>query len=105
MPDINEVTFASYRRALRSRNRSVQTINTYRKVIRELADFLDGADRLTATKSDMERFFEKRLAEVSATTVAIGFRSLRAFFGWCVEEEIIPSSPMVNMKEPTPDPG
>lgn len=98
--DVNEVTFASYRRALRSRNRSEQTIDSYRKELRQLDSFLGGADITSTTKDDLERFFEKRLAEVSGTTVAIGFRSLRAFFSWCVQEDILSSSPMANMKEP-----
>jgi integrase len=57
-------------------------------------------DITLAMKEDIEGFLARRLAEVSATTVAIRFRSLRAFFSWAVEEEIISKSPMAGMNEP-----
>jgi site-specific recombinase XerD len=98
--DLNETTFASYRRVLRSRNRSEQTISCYEKAFRELDAHLNGADIAEASKADIQGFMEKRLSEVSGTTVAIRFRSLRAFFRWAVDEEIISSSPMEGMTEP-----
>jgi site-specific recombinase XerD len=103
MSHLNETTFASYRRALRSRNRSEQTIESYAKAIRELDAFLGGTDVTSASKVDIENYLEKRLSEVCATTVAIRFRSLRAFFAWAVEEEIITRSPMKGMTEPKGD--
>lgn len=44
MGENNERTFAGYRRALRSRNRSEQTIASCARAIRELDSFLSGAD-------------------------------------------------------------
>jgi site-specific recombinase XerD len=101
--NINEITFASYRRGLRSRNRSEKTIESYAKGMRELDRFLGGADITSVSKIELEKFFEKRLTEVSGTSRAIVFRSLRAFFNWCVQEEIIPTSPMNGMTEPKSD--
>ena len=103
MNDINELTFAAYRRALRSRNRSEKTIESYRKAVRELDAFLGGADITTVSKTELETFFEKRLTEVSGTSMAIVFRSLRAFFNWCVLDEAITISPMTSMTQPKSD--
>lgn len=71
--ETNERTFAGYRRALRSRNRSEQTIESYAKAIRELDSFLGGADVTEASKQDIEDYLGKRMTQISATTVAIRF--------------------------------
>jgi hypothetical protein len=53
-----------------------------------------GADVTEVSKRDIEDYLSKRLAEVGASTAAIRFRLLRAFFVWAVGEEIIGISRM-----------
>jgi site-specific recombinase XerD len=95
----NTALWRSYARALTARNRSELTIASYHRAVTELDHFLD-ADLSTATRADIETYLAKRLTEIAATTVAIRFRSLRAFFRWCEGEGIVKKSPMLGLQEP-----
>jgi site-specific recombinase XerD len=95
----NTALWRSYARTLKARNRSEKTLASYHRAVTELDHFLD-ADLSTATKADVETYLAKRLTEIAATTVGIRFRSLRAFFNWCVAEEIVEKSPMLGLQEP-----
>lgn len=95
----NEALFASYRRTLRARNRSEETIGSYRKALAEFDSWF-GRGLTEATKADVTAWLEHRLTEVSATTVAIRFRSLRAFYRWLETEDEIAKSPFDGVKEP-----
>jgi site-specific recombinase XerD len=97
-PD-TEAVWRHYTRRLMAENRSEDTIDSYRKAVAELDSFLK-RDVTTASTADLERYLGKRLKEIKATTVGIRYRSLRAFFNWCVREDYIEVSPMKNLKEP-----
>lgn len=100
MDDANELHKAAYTRHLTAVHRSEKTIKGYCWWIDDLALWMDGQDVTTATKPDMEDYFGNLLRELADTSAAVGFRSLRAFFNWCVREEIIERSPMAGMSEP-----
>lgn len=100
MHQVNERLWRSYDRSLRALNRSVETIESYHKAVRELDAYLKGSDITEASKKQLQGYLTKRLSEISATTVGIRFRSLRAMFNWMVEEQIIDVSPLKGVREP-----
>ncbi len=99
MRDDNEAIWRSYARALRARNRSEKTIRCYWIAVTEL-DAHSSRDLSEVSRADVEDYLSTRLTQVAATTVAINFRSLRAFFSWMQSEEIIDLSPMKGLVEP-----
>jgi site-specific recombinase XerD len=101
MADANELHLASYARALRARNRSERTLQSYQEAIEQLARFHDGVDVAELTKAQVEDYVQWVLDEHSSTTANVRFRSLRAFFNWAVAEEIIERSPMARMVAPS----
>lgn len=92
---------AAYERTLKARRRSPRTIQSYGEAVLQLARHHDGADVTELSKADVEDYLTAVAAEHAATTAAVRFRSLRAFFNWAVDEEIIDRSPMARVKEPT----
>jgi site-specific recombinase XerD len=96
----NELHWLAFDRTLRSRNRSDLTSLTYRQHLADLAAFADGADLAELTRADIQRYLANRLERLSAVTVAIRYRSLRAFYNWAEAEEIVMRSPMRGMSEP-----
>jgi site-specific recombinase XerD len=100
--DDNQDIWDSFVRALKARNRSAETIASYLKAVNEFEAYLK-ADLTTAAKADAEGYLAKRLTQISATTVGIRFRSLRAFFNWMVAEGVIDVSPFGELMQPTAD--
>ena len=96
----NQRLWDSYARVLRARDRSPRTIESYRLAATELDGHLK-RDLTTATRDDIAGYLAKRLTQISDTTVAIRFRSLRAFFYWHAAEDLIAKSPMAGMTEPS----
>ncbi len=101
---------AAYERALVTRNRSPRTIQNYAEAINALARFHDGADVAELTQADLEKYLAHVIqgpkrnrpgGHHQGSTAAVRFRALRAFYNWCVAEEIIDASPMRRMKEPS----
>lgn len=99
--DPNEMHLASYTRHLRARHRSPRTIQSYQEAIGQLVEFCGGADVTTLDKAAVENYILHVLAQHKATTATNRFRSLRAFYNWCVTEEIVDSSPMNRMSAPS----
>jgi site-specific recombinase XerC len=100
-PDpVNELHWAAFRRHLRSKNRSDLTIKSYREAFNDLLSVHDGRNVADLSKADMEEWQLAALDRLAPTTVAIRFRSLRAFYNWLVAEDEITVSPMARMSEP-----
>jgi site-specific recombinase XerD len=101
--DLRELT-ASFVRTLRAANYSGNTMKAYRDACDGLARFL--AERgmpfqvAALTREHVEAYVQDILDTRSAGTANVRYRSLRAFFRWCVEEGEIPSSPMEKMRAP-----
>jgi site-specific recombinase XerD len=101
MEPMNELHFSAYERGLRIRKRSPDTIATYRRDLEQLAAHYPGRDLTRLTRLEIEHYLDDLLARVAATTVGVRFRSLRAFYNWAVDEEIIAGpSPMHRLAEP-----
>ncbi len=99
--DANDLHLASYERALTARRRSRRTIQNYLEAVGQLADHHGGADVTELTRDDVQAYLLAVLATFKPTTAANRFRSLRAFYNWAVDEEILDRSPMRRMSEPT----
>ncbi len=99
--DPNDLHLASYERALRARRRSERAIQNYAEAVWQLAEHHGGTDVMDLTKDDVEAYLLAVIAAHSSATAANRFRSLRAFFNWAVDEEIIDRSPMRRMQQPT----
>jgi site-specific recombinase XerD len=98
--DVNDLTFRSWERTLRAANRSELTIRSYRQAFDDLAAHHQGRDVSELTKADIEDYLTAALGRLKATTVAIRYRSLRAFYNWATSEEIVAVSPMARVREP-----
>lgn len=92
--------FRSWERELRARNRSDLTVRTYWQAYEHLIARYPDRDTAELTTDDLRGHIAASLTELKATTVAIRFRGLRAFYNWAVAEEIIDRSPMAKMTEP-----
>jgi site-specific recombinase XerD len=95
----------SYELALKARRRSPSTIGMYVRAIDRLTAWLTEQGRtVDVTKVD-RRVLEAYLVDLSErlgpTTIAIDYRSLRAFFGWMTEEEEIEANPFTRMRQPS----
>lgn len=100
--DPNELHLASYRRDLRSRNRSPRTIHDYLSVLGDLIDAHPGVDVMDLDPAALRRYMGSLLDRMKASSAGIHYRSLRAFYGWAEREQIIDRSPMAGMEEPKP---
>lgn len=89
---------------LRSRNRAARTRKLYRIAGDRLIAYLDAHD-LSSNAGAIDHkvlrgYFAALGEEVSPTTVALHYRSLRAIFNWLATEEEIERSPFARMQEP-----
>ncbi|MEO6204768.1 MAG: phage integrase N-terminal SAM-like domain-containing protein, partial [Mycobacteriales bacterium] len=98
--DASALTLRDFARSLRARNRSPKTIESYLDSGRQLAAFRPGADVATLSRRDIEDYLADVLSRLSASTAATRYRALQQLFKWCVEEELIASSPMTGMRPP-----
>lgn len=99
--DINHLHLASYERDLTARRRSPRTIQNYLEAVQQLAEHHGGGDVMDLGKDHIEAYLLAVIAAHKPATAANRFRSLRAFYNWAVDEEIIDRSPMRRMTEPT----
>jgi len=100
MHSVNEVTWHSYRRHLTYLKRSPRTIQSYEESIDQFAQHFGDGDVLRAGKADVQNYLTWVGTWAKPTTVGVRFRSLRAFFNWAVEEELLDVSPMRRLDQP-----
>lgn len=100
---------ARFLSTIKARNRSVHTIDYYRKelvVLRKVFEAQKLPTRLARINHDMiERNFIEYSLEVKGvkySTVATSLRAYRAFFNWAVDRGVIDTSPMKNIVISTP---
>lgn len=105
-------TAGSFRRTLLARNRSKATIEGYMWAIGKLGNYLIAEDEPQAIEKIKRVHIQGLMNSIlsgqhtrtgkplSPSTAATAYRGLRAFFNWCVEEEIIPKSPMHGLQAP-----
>jgi site-specific recombinase XerC len=95
---------ASFRRTLRAEDKSERTVKSYTEAVGLLADFLGGRGHpLTVNavkRADVRDFIADQLDRWKPATALNRYRSLQAFFKWCVAEGELKTSPMVGMKPP-----
>lgn len=91
----------SWKRHLRARNRSPQTIDSYLNDLRYLEQFLSPVPVEEATTRQITAAMAAWVdAGLSPSTVGRRFRSLRVFYGWLLDEDEIDANPMAKMKAP-----
>lgn len=90
--------------SLRARNRSPKTIRSYGDTARLFLDYLVEHDLpidVTAVRREhVEGFIDDQLARWRPATAAVRYRSLKPYFDWLVEQEVIEASPMARMRAP-----
>lgn len=95
----------SFDTALRARRRSDRTRYLYRQAADRLVAWLVAADRPLEVdaldRRTLERYFADLADELGPTTVAMHYRSIRALFGWLVDEEELDRNPFKGMQQPS----
>jgi site-specific recombinase XerC len=95
---------ASFRRTLRAEDKSERTVKSYTEAVGLLAEFLgERGHPLTVNavkRADVRDFIADQLERWKPATALNRYRSLQAFFKWCVAEGELKASPMVGMKPP-----
>jgi len=94
----------SFRRTLRAEDKSERTVKSYTEAVSLLTDFLaQRGHSLTVTaikRNDVRDFIADQLERWKPATALNRYRSLQAFFKWCVAEGELDASPMAGMKPP-----
>jgi len=113
----NLLTWREFERDLRTAKRSPRTIQSYQEAVEQLVTFVagdwcdgecehtthDGAPLTEMTKAHVQDYLLAYMERHSVTAAGVRFRSLRRFFNWMIDEEIIEESPMRRLTEPKPD--
>lgn len=93
-----------WRRSLKARNRSDQTIASYLRCGQNLADFLVAQGMPTdvnhIAREHIEAFLADMVDRLAAATTAKHYRSLQQFWKWLLDEGEITRSPMERMTPP-----
>lgn len=93
-----------WRRHLKAKNRTEETIKSYLRCGQNLADWLAAQGMPTnvqhITSEHLEAFFADMLDRLSAATTAKHYRSLQQLFKWLDHDGEIPASPMAKMSPP-----
>lgn len=94
----------SFKLSLQARNKSPNTVAVYVSAVVRFAEFLEAQGRPTTLeeirREDVEAFIASLLESRKPNTASNRYRSLSAFFRWCVEAEEVDASPMVGMQPP-----
>jgi site-specific recombinase XerD len=95
----------SFDSELRSRNRTERTRKLYAIAAARLTTWLEANDLPTAVDTIdhkvLRRYFAELGEQVSPSTTALHYRSLRALFNWLAGEEEIDRSPFAKLREPS----
>jgi site-specific recombinase XerD len=93
-----------FERSMRAEGRSPKTRKLYRDAIdgiaRHLADAGMPTDMESIRREHVESWMVARLGKVAGSTANLEYRAVRRFFGWAVDEDIVPLSPMGKMHPP-----
>ena len=102
-PSVNEEVLR-FTRHLRAENKSDKTIVTYREAVVQLFGHLEERGMPTAPehvrREHIEDFILALLDRFKPATASARYRALQVFFKWLVEEDVVATSPMANMKPP-----
>ena len=94
----------SFEISLRAKNRSPNTISSYRLAVDQLLEYLSAEDLPTATGEIQKRHIELFLAHFQETrasaTVRQRYASLKQFFKWAAREDEIATDPMARIDPP-----
>lgn len=91
----------SWARHLRAKNRSPNTIDSYRADVRHLVDHLGDVELEDVTTRQIEDFLAACLDRgLAPATVARRYRSLQQLYRWLFNEGEIKANPMANMDPP-----
>jgi hypothetical protein len=77
---INLLHLTAYERDLKIRNRSPRTAQNYRQPLLQLSEYVDGADLLELSRTEVEGYGLHVLESRSASSAAGRYRALRAFY-------------------------
>jgi len=94
----------SFALSLRSEQRSENTVYSYLLSVQLFAEFLKDTDRdlnIDVSRDDIRAFIIDQTKRNSASTALVRYKSLQAFFKFCVGEGELDVSPMTGMKAPT----
>lgn len=105
--DLNDVRtlLPDWRRHLRAKNRTFETIKSYLRVGEAFAAWLVDTGVTThvdkIAREHVEAYLADMIERLSPATVAKHYRSLQQFFKWLVEDGEIQRSPMERMHPPS----
>jgi site-specific recombinase XerD len=99
--EANALVLREWTHALKAEHKSGQTVRSYTESVWMLAEFLHGADVLTATTEDLRRFIGDLLERRSPSTAAVRYRSLQQFYAWAVRDGLREDNPMATMRPPS----
>ncbi len=101
---------ASFQLALEAEGKSPKTLDNYSRAVVQFADWLRSQklrddDVTTVTAADVRGWLVSLQGKVAPSTEVRNYSGLRQFLGWCVREDELDTSPMVNIKPPkVPEP-
>lgn len=90
----------SFELHLRAKNRSPNTIQSYRLAVTQLVDHLGPTPPEEITKADIESFLAHFLETRASATARQRYASLTQFFKWAAAEGEIPADPMERIDPP-----
>jgi integrase/recombinase XerC len=96
----NDYHARAFTRALRARNLSPRTVQSYLEAVETLREHAADRDLADLDRPDLQDFLADQLARHSPNTAAIRYRSLQQFYKWATEEDIVPVSPLAGMSPP-----
>jgi site-specific recombinase XerD len=94
-----------WRLSLEAANKSPRTVQSYSETVGQLADYLAAKGMPRAVENIRREHIEGWLRDMreagkSEATIALRYRSVRVFFRFLTDEEVIPASPMAKMHSP-----
>lgn len=103
--DTIRVEIPRFRTHLEAEQKSPRTIESYVESVGQLVDFLIASGMPQDPRAVRREHIEAFLADLtargrSAATAALRYRSLRVFWRWLADEDVIDDSPMAKMSAP-----